>query len=104
MSVTITSAGLIAAYPEWENAPAGVINNAVAVANAKPLNLYTDSDEETDRRYLEASAILFALPFSRDMRRPKDGTNHYRREASRRDRLKGTAWRAPGWTIPAGVP
>jgi hypothetical protein len=104
MSVTITSTGLVAAYPEWANAPSDVIDNAVAVANAKALDLYTDSDEETDRRYLEASAILYSLPFARDMRRPKDGTNHYRMEANRKDRLKGIAYRAPGWTIPLGVP
>jgi len=103
MSVTITSAGLIAAYPEWVNAAAGVIANAVSVANAKPLPLYTDSDEETDRRYLEASAILYSLPFARDMRRPESGPNPYRIEADRRDVLKGTAYRAPGWTLPSGV-
>jgi hypothetical protein len=103
MSVTITSAGLIAAYPEWANAPSGVIDNAVSVANAKPLQLYTDSYEETDRRYLEASAILFTKPFARDMRRPKDTRNHYREEATKRDVLKGTAYRAPGWTLPSGV-
>ncbi len=104
MSVTITSAGLILAYPEWANAPAGVVNNALAVANGKSLELYTGTAEETDRRYLEASAIMYTLPFARDMRKPGQLTvNPYRTEADRRDVLKGTAYRAPGWTIPAGV-
>lgn len=103
--MTITSAGLIAAYPEWATVPTDVMSNAIAVANAKPLQLYTDSVEETDRRYLEAAAILYTMPFARDMRKPtKDVGNWYRTEADRRDTLKGAAYRAPGWTIPLGVP
>jgi len=99
----ITSAGLQAAYPEWDNAPADVIDNAVAVANALVLDLYTVAVEDTDRRYLEAAAMLYTLPFARDMRKPEPGGNPYRLEATRRDTLKGTAYRAPGWTLPSGV-
>jgi ABC-type nitrate/sulfonate/bicarbonate transport system substrate-binding protein len=105
MAITITSAGLIAAYPEWAQAPAGVLANAIAVANARPLQLYTDADEETNRRYLEAGALLYTMPFARDLHRPDQGEqNPYRMAADELDRLKGTAYRAPGWSIPAGVP
>lgn len=106
MAVTITAAGLVAAYPEWAAAntsqPA-VIAHVIAVANAKVLTLYTNTDEETARRYLEAGALLFDHPFGRDMAKYDPSQNWYRLEATRRDRLKGTAYRAPGWTIPPEV-
>jgi len=99
---TITVAGLIAAYPEWANAPSDVLDHAVAVANSKPLGLYTDrsvSDEteEIHRRYLEASSILFHHPYSRDMRETKAEEDPYRMEAKRTDKTKGTLYRCPGW-------
>lgn len=105
MAVTITSAGLRAAYPEWQNAPDPVVDHAVTVANARTLTLYTDTDEETHRRYLEASAMLYEHPFGRDLHKITGDQlhNHYRREADRLDQLKGTAYRAPGWTVPSGV-
>ena len=102
--MTITSAGLRAAYPEWTNAPDDVVLHAVSVANALPLDLYTSAAEETHRRYLEASAILYDHPYGRDLHKPDQATvNPYRTEAETRDRRKGTAYRAPGWTIPVGV-
>lgn len=104
--MTITASGLVAAYPEWGAVNTGqpaVVANAVAVANAASLPLYTVAAEETDRRYLEAGALLFAHPYGRDMSVETPETNWYRVEATRRDLLKGTAYRAPGWTLPAGV-
>ena len=103
MSITITTGGLIAAFPEWANAPAGVIANAVSVANALPLPLYTDLDEETHRRYLEASAILFDLPFAREMGlTDRETSNPYREQAKRKDIKLGTQYRGPGWTTYSG--
>ena len=102
MAVVITAAGLVAAYPEWEDAntstPA-VITNVLARVNAMSFELYSDTDEETDRRYLEACALLYDHPYGRDMHKPDQATiNPYRKEADRRDILKGTAYRVPGWT------
>ena len=102
MAVTITAVGLVAAYPEWEdantNTPA-VITNVLARVNAMSFELYSDDDEETDRRYLEACALLYEHPYGRDMFKPDQATsNPYRKEAERRDILKGTAYRVPGWT------
>ena len=103
MSVTITSAELIAAFPEWEHAPAGVIDNAVAVANALPLPLYSDEDEERHRRYLEASAILYDSPFAREMGlTDRETVNPYREQARRKDVRLGTQYRGPGWTTYSG--
>lgn len=105
MAVTITLASLRSAFPEWENTPDAVVSAAISVANAKPFDeLYTDSDEETHRRHLEASAVLFSKPFARDMRpRGAAAANAYRIEADHYDQLKGAAYRAPGWTVPSGV-
>ena len=105
MAVVITSAGLIVAYPEWEQAPAGVLANAINVANAKAFELYEgDADQETNRRYLEASAMLYSSPFARDMQ-PQNSTdvNPYRAMAQAQDVIFGGAYRGPGWTLPAGV-
>lgn len=102
---TITSVGLIAAYPEWENAPADVITEAVSTANARPLGLYVDraistEQEEIHRRYLEACMVLFQHPFGRDMRKVEVGMNRYEEEIKYRDKLKGTLYRVPGWPDP----
>ena len=100
----ITSATLIAAYPEWANAPAGVLAEVVLVANSLALDLYTDDDQDTHRRHLEACSELFDHPFGRDMAKPeKDTPNYYRKAATRTDVLKGTAYRVPGWTTPVGA-
>jgi hypothetical protein len=100
----ITRAALILVMPEWSNATNDILDNAVAVANAKALDLYTDDDEDTHRRYLEAGAILYTSPFARDMHKPDAAIeNPYRKEADERDTLKGAAYRVPGWTIPPGV-
>lgn len=105
MSVTITTAGLIAVQPEWTTAPAAVIAHAVAVANAAPFDtLYTDTTQETHRRYLEAGAILYLSPYGRDLNQPgQAAVNPYRLEAQRLDALAGGAYRCPGWSLPAGV-
>ena len=107
MTVTITAAGLVAAYPEWESANTNtpnVVANAVARANALPLELYTDTSEETDRRYLEAGAMLYDHPYGRDMHKPDQAAlNPYRKAADRRDILKGTAYRVPNWDMPSGI-
>ena len=105
MAVVITSAGLIAAYPEWAQAPAGVMTNAIDVSNAKAFELYEgDADQETNRRYLEAGAMLYSSPFARDMQ-PQNGTevNPYRALAQAQDVIHGGSYRGPGWTLPAGV-
>jgi hypothetical protein len=99
----ITSATLIAAHPEWTNAPAAVLAEVILVANSLVLDLYTDDDQDTMRRHLEASAMLYESPFARDMAKTEDAENPYRKAANRRDVLKGVAYRAPGWTLPAGV-
>ena len=106
MAATVTAADLIAAYPEWsavQSSQPAVVTNILAVANAMALPLYTDTDEEIDRRLLEACANLFAHPFGRDMSKYNPADNWYRVEATRRDVLKGTAYRAPGWSLPSGV-
>ena len=105
MAVTITAAGLRAAYPEWTNAPDDVVSHAVSTANARPLGLYVDraistEAEETHRRYLEASSYLFRHPFSRDMIRTQTPTNPYFEELQYLDKLKGALYRAPGWPDP----
>lgn len=105
MAVTITSAGLIAAFPEWANAPAAVLTHAVSVANNRPLSLYVNravssEEEETHRRYLEASRILWDHPFGRDMVRRSNETNPYHEMAKYTDKLKGSLYRAPGYPDP----
>jgi len=103
---SITSAALIAAYPQWTPVESGVIDHAVAVANALTCTLYTDSTEEAHRRYLEASAILYDHPKGRSVLKNWPATiveNPYRAEATRLDRLKMGAYRAPGWSLPSGV-
>lgn len=99
--MAITAADLVAVYPEWEaayiNTP-DVVEEAVAVANAIPLPLYSDPTEERSRRYLEACAVLFDHPFGRDMQLDSNAVNRYREEARRRDIRKGTMYRGPGWT------
>jgi len=109
VAVTITAAGLQAAYPQWDDVEAGTLAQAVRIANARPLEAYTDrsksaEEEEEHRRYLEASAWLYDHPFSRDLDKPDQAArNPYRVEASRLDRLKGGLDRAPGWVLPYGV-
>ncbi len=105
VAVTITDVGLIAAYPEWANAPAGVLANVLAVANAKVFELYEPwPDLETDRRYLEAGAMLYSYPFARDMQPEHSADlNPYRALAQAQDVIHGGAYRGPGWTLPAGV-
>lgn len=97
----ITAAALALAFPEWANAVSNtpvVVDNAVAVANAKLFGVYTDDAEDTNRRYLEASAMLFEHAYGRDQRKPNSApVNVYRRQAREQDMLKGTAERAPGW-------
>ena len=104
MTVTITTAGLIAAQPEWNDAPAAVLAWAVTTANAKAYqDLYADVTLEEQRRYLEAGAILYTSPFARSMRSGQGSSNPYREEAARMDRLRGAACRGPGWELPAGA-
>ena len=100
----ITSAGLKAAFPEWELAADAVLDPVILKVNAIAFDLYTDDDQDTYRRYQEASAVLYDQAFSRPMDKPDQATsNPYRRAASRDDLLKATAYRAPGWTLPAGL-
>lgn len=107
MAVTITATGLVAVYPEWEYANTNtpdVVQQAVDQANDRAFTQYTSTVDETNRRYLEASAILYLRAYARDMKKPEDGSlNPYRAEANRLDRLRGAAERAPGWTLPVGV-
>ena len=107
MAVVITGVGLAAAFPEWKevvtNQP-DVVTNIIAVVNEKAYPLYTGVAEETNRRYLEASAMLWEASYGRDMHNPGDtAANPYRRQATDQDRLKGSANRGPGWVLPAGV-
>ncbi len=106
MAVTITSAGLIAAFPEWANAPAGVLANAIDSANEISFELYEDTPaQETKRRYLEAGIELYSSPFARDMQ-PENSTdvNPYRARADRMDLKFGGSYRGPGWPdLPVGV-
>jgi len=103
----ITAAGLVAAYPEWDavntNQPA-VMAEAITWANAKTFEAYTDDDQNTSRRYLEACAWLFESPYARDTHKPEDGAeNPYKRLARERDIRQGSARRVPWWTLPDGV-
>ena len=103
MSIAITVAGLKVAYPEWENAPDGVANNAVAAANALPLSLYTDADRERLRRYLEAGSLLYSSPFAREMNTDDQKVaDPYREQADRMDMRVGSQYRGPGWTTYSG--
>ena len=106
MAVVITSAGLIAAYPEWVNAPADVLANAIDTANEILFELYEDFPaQETKRRYLEAGIELYSSPLARDMQ-PENSTdvNPYRAKADKMDLIKGGAYRGPGWPdLSAGV-
>ena len=99
----ITAAGLVLVQPEWSEAQTStptVVGHAVDQANALTLELYTDADQDTHRRYLEAGAVLYTSPFARDMAKPtKADVNPYRAEADRLDTLKGTSERAPGWSL-----
>ena len=103
----ITAAGLVAVYPEWSavntNQPL-VVAEAVTFANSKTFEAYTDDDQDTSRRYLEACAWLYESPYARDTHKPEDGSeNPYKRLARERDGLLGAAIRGPGWTLPSGV-
>ena len=103
----ITAAGLVAAYPQWAAVNTGqpaVVANVVLQANSLTLELYTNDQQDTERRYTEANALLFEHPYARDMLQvAPDTPNHWRREAQRRDRLLGAAYRGPGWELPTGV-
>jgi hypothetical protein len=93
----ISRASLRAAHPEWEQAPDTVLNPVVARANDLSLlaDLWSDS-EDTYRRHLEASALLYLSPFARDMHRPDSAArNPYREQAREMDRAKGAIWRVP---------
>ena len=104
---TITAVGLVAAYREWSavntNNPA-VVAEAVTFANSLILEGYTDDDQDTSRRYLEASSWLFEHPYGRDMHKPEDGSeNPYERRIRKLDVKRGAAIRGPGWVLPSGV-
>ena len=101
----IVGATLQSVFPEWAQVPAATLAHAVGVANAMSFEAYTVDDEDTHRRYLEASAILFDSPYSRDLRKSNESQeNYYRTQADQRDVIKGTSIaRGVGWSIPSGA-
>lgn len=100
--MSISVAGFVAAYPEFENYDSDVLAHAIARANLGTLSAYDSGTDEDARRYLEAAAILFDRPRGRSLLadHPYAEKNPYREEANRLDRRKGSVRRVPGSSWP----
>jgi len=103
---SITAVGFQAAYTEFSYIESGVLTQAVAVANALTLTLYTKAVEEQERRYIEVAANLFERPKGKSLVKnwaPVEA-NPYRQKLEKMDFDKASANRGiSSWDLPTGV-
>lgn len=103
---SITAVGFQAAYTEFSYIESGVLTQAVAVANALTLTLYTKAVEEQERRYIEVAANLFERSKGKSLVQnwTTDQVNPFRKRLEKMDFDKASANRGiSSWDLPTGV-